>query len=89
MGIIPGIDILVEIFNQDDELLTSMSGQTGNTGYFEDQFYIVKNLIPRAEYIVNVTADNGQVKLTKTLPMFIMGQRSDGQTANFTNNTGS
>lgn len=73
-GYLPAIDILVEIFKPDNELLTSMSGKTGNTGYFEGQYYIVENLIHRGDYTVNVTADNGQVQLTKTLPMFVMGQ---------------
>jgi len=77
-GYIPGIDILVEIFNEDDELLTSLSGQTGNTGYYDAEYYIVENLISRGDYIVNVTADNGQVQLTKTLPLYIFGERPDG-----------
>jgi len=75
-GYIPGINILVEIFNEDDELLTSLSGQTGNTGYFEAEYYIVENLIPRGDYLVNVTADNGLVQLTKSLPLFILGERA-------------
>jgi len=75
-GYITGIDILVEIFNGDDELLQSLSGQTGNTGYYEAQSFIIDKLNPRGVYTVNVTADNGQVELTKTLPLHILGQRS-------------
>ena len=74
-GYITGIDILVEIFNGDDELLTSLSGQTGNTGYYEAEYYVIDNLNPRGAYTVNVTADNGQVELTKTFPLHILGQR--------------
>ena len=75
-GFIPEVNILVEIFDEEDDLLTSMSGQTGETGYFEDQFYIIDNLIPRGDYSVNVTADNGQVRIVQTLPLFILGQEA-------------
>jgi len=74
-GFIPGIDILVEIFNGQDELLQTISGQTGNTGFFESQSFVPDRLNPRGVYTVNVTADNGQVELTKTLPLHILGQR--------------
>jgi len=67
----------VEIFNEDNELLTSLSGQTGNTGYYDAEYYIIGNLIPRGDYSVNVTADNGQVQLTKTLPLYILGEKPD------------
>jgi len=77
-GYITGIDILVEIFNGQDELLTSLSGQTGKTGYYEAQSFVPDKLNPRGVYTVNVTADNGQVELIKTLPLHILGQRSSG-----------
>jgi len=74
-GFIPGIDILVEIYNGQDELLQTISGQTGITGFFESQSFVPDRLNPRGVYTVNVTADNGQVELTKTLPLHILGQR--------------
>ena len=73
-GYIGGTDILVEIFNQDGNLLTSMSGKSGNTGYFESQYFIESHLAPRGTYTVKVTADNGQKKVTETLSMFVLGQ---------------
>ncbi len=73
-GYVSGTNILVEIFNEDDELLTSMSGKTGNTGFFESKYYVAAHLAPRGTYTVNVTADNGQDKVTKTLSMFVLGQ---------------
>ncbi len=76
-GYIPGVNILVEIFNEDNELITSLAGQTGNTGYYDAEYYIINNLIPRGDYSVNVTADNGQVQLTKTFPLYILGEEPD------------
>jgi len=74
-GYLTGIDVLLEIFNSQDELLQTLSGQTGITGYYEAQSFVPDNSNPRGVYTVNVTAYNGQVELTKTLPLHILGQR--------------
>ena len=75
-GYIPGIDMTVEIFNQNNELLKRINGKTDNAGFFEVDYFIEKHLAPKGTYTVKITADNGQTQTSKTLPMIVMGDKS-------------
>jgi hypothetical protein len=74
-GHLSNIDILVEITNTKNELLTSFKGETDHNGIFEDDF-IVKTKTMKGEYFVKIFAGTGNNQVTKTLSMFVLGDKS-------------
>ena len=74
-GYLADVDVMVEIFNPENELLTSFEGKTDQTGNFEAGFFIFNKTLKGA-YTVKISVGPENNQTTETLSMFVMGDKS-------------
>jgi len=74
-GYLADVDVMVEIFNPENELLTSFDGKTGQTGNFEAGFFIFNKTLKGA-YTVKISVGPENNQTTETLSMFVLGDKS-------------
>jgi len=65
----------VEIFNPENELLTSFEGKTDQTGNFETGFFIFNKTL-KGTYTVKISVGPENNQTTETLSMVVLGDRS-------------
>ncbi len=75
-GYLADVDVIVEIFNPENELLTSFEGKTDQTGNFEAGFFIFNKTLKGA-YTVKISVGPENNQTTETLSMFILGDKSE------------
>jgi len=71
-GYLADVDVIVEIFNPENELLTSFEGKTDQTGNFEAGFFIFNKTLKGA-YTVKISVGPENNQTTETLSMFVLG----------------
>ncbi len=74
-GYLADVDVIVEIFNPENELLTSFVGKTDQTGNFEAGFFVFNKTL-KGEYIVKISVGPENNQTTETLSMVVLGDRS-------------
>jgi len=74
-GYLADVDVIVEIFNPENELLTSFEGKTDQTGNFEAGFFIFKKTLKEV-YTVKISVGPENNQTTETLSMVVLGDRS-------------
>ena len=74
-GYLADVDVMVEIFNPENELLTSFEGKTDQTGNFEAGFFIFNKTL-KGVYTVKISVGPENNQTTETLSMVVLGDRS-------------
>jgi len=74
-GYLADVDVIVEIFNPENELLTSFEGKTDQTGNFEAGFFIFNKTLKEV-YTVKISVGPENNQTTETLSMVVLGDRS-------------
>ena len=75
-GYLADVDVIVEIFNPENEFFTSFKGKTDKTGNFEAGFFVFHKTL-KGEYTVKISVGPENNQTTETLSMFILGDKSE------------
>ena len=77
IGIVEDVLVNVKISDESGRHITTLSGNTGPTGVFQDNYLVKEEVVKQGEYTVEVTVDNGISKTSKLFSTFFRGDIRD------------